>query len=146
MSLNATARTQTALYQLSRLSSLDVFSGRNVRNITFAPGAAEAVAKLSNDAYSSQNGRGVTKYVESYVLPQIVSALDQFERTHARAQETQNLEKGTHRGVAIHVAAPSASQVHHKVKFDIQVEEVIWKDPKRSYWWSKQKAEEKTEL
>lgn len=148
MTLNATARTQTAQYQLSRLSSLSIFSGRNIRNITFAPGTAEGVAILSNDAYPAQNGRGVTKYVESYVLPQVVAALDNYERQNKDKVPNQDKDKaqdkGTQRGIVLQVSAPKGS-VYHKAKFTVTVDEVTWTEKKQS-WWSKWSGKPKTEL
>jgi ATP-dependent Clp protease ATP-binding subunit ClpA len=129
MPLDAKARTSAAHYQLGHLVARDIFKGRNVRSLEFTTGGAEAVADLSAKAYPSQNGRGVTKYLESYVLPQIVVALDRYESAQ-RAQRTPPSKNS----VALRVSARTPMVEFHRAQFDVAVEQAKLQEKRESAW------------
>eukprot|EP00026_Physarum_polycephalum_P008802 Phypoly_transcript_08903.p2 GENE.Phypoly_transcript_08903~~Phypoly_transcript_08903.p2 ORF type:complete len:184 (+),score=48.38 Phypoly_transcript_08903:873-1424(+) len=142
MPLNEEARTQAAKYQLRRLVTRDIFKGRSVRSLEFLRGGAEAVASLSAKAYPSQNGRGVTKYIESYVLPQIVTALDSYEAAQRTQQRASNAPKS--HGVNLYVSARTPNEAFHRAQFDVKIEQAKEPEKKESAWrkWTGIKKEE----
>jgi len=111
----------------------DVFKGRGVRKLEFTTGGAEAVASLSAKAYPLYNGRGVARYMESYVLHQIVTALDIYE-TAQNAQHTEEHTTRKSHGVAMRVTARKPLEAFHRAQFDVEIEPSKEPEKKESSW------------
>jgi hypothetical protein len=69
-------------------------------------------------------------YIESYVLPQIVTALDSNER----AQRTASTTPGKSHGVNLRVSARTPNDAFHRAQFDVVVEPSKEPEKKESTW------------
>ena len=79
-------------------------------------------------------------YIESYVLPQIVTALDK----HEAAQRAQRPATKSH-GFTLRVSARTPHEAFHRAQFDVEVEQA--KDPeKKESTWRKFTGIKKEEL
>lgn len=81
--LSKETKLKTIEATLKNLKKLEIFAERDMQ-IEYSSDVAPTIATLSDATYKDENGRGITKYIESDVLPYMVSALTEFEAKNGR--------------------------------------------------------------